>query len=312
MRLDDLIIGKKLGKGAFGHVYQCSQRRDPERKPWALKVVEKHHASLVMERELHLMKKATKHPNVMHLEAQFRDRRRLFLLLPFQIGGDVYRYSQQFTLRRVPMDRAAQISRDVARGIAHLHQHNIIHRDIKPENILIGEDGGARITDFGWSADLDTDSDDEFYRRCGTLEFLSPEMVDGQRRHGKPTDVWSFGVLVAEMLTGKSAFEANENTETMKRIRSGQYHPIPDWIDEDAKHLIECALKQCPEERPTADDILCVVWIANASETAASPCLSEWEDDNLSDDDDNHILKLSPTRDDGPAMRTRLCTRNAM
>lgn len=313
MRLDELEIGKLLGKGTFGRVYKCVRRADRERAPWALKVVARNHETLVMTRELALHSKAPQHPNVVHLEAQFRDRHRLFLLLPFKHGGDLFDFAKQFVGKRIPTPRAAQIAKDVTSGIAHLHRHNIVHRDIKPENILLGRDGVACLTDFGWSADLDTDPDDEFFRKCGTPDFLSPEML-AHERHGKPTDIWSLGVVVTEMVTGDPIFDSFDMTRTYARIERVEYR-IPAFVEDDPAQLIYKTLCRNPEDRPTAQNLLDEdAWLLSVPSQPPEPLSSSFCSDGsgASDDEDDksHLLYLSPTRYDGPAHRTRAKMRN--
>lgn len=124
----------------------------------------------------------------------------------------------------------------LVRALQYLKSNNVIHRDIKPENLLVGLDGRLKLADFGWSVHTT-----KARRRtvCGTLDYLSPEMVKGQPYDGA-IDVWSLGVLMFEFLFGKPPFEAASHQQTYRRITSVdlQWPKEPD-VSSQAKDLIQ-------------------------------------------------------------------------
>ena len=102
-----------------------------------------------------------------------------------------------------------------------MHDKDIIHRDIKPENLLDCM-GTLKVADFGWSVRAPSDRRKTM---CGTLDYLPPEMISNQRKgeakntgYTKSIDIWSVGILIHELCTGKPPFESNTQHETYKKI----------------------------------------------------------------------------------------------
>jgi len=94
------------------------------------------------------------------------------------------------------------MTKQILSAVKYLHQNKIIHRDIKPENILLDKKGNVKLADFGWS-NFAGDKPRKTY--CGTVDYLAPEMID-KSGHDEKLDIWCLGVLVYELLTGKTPF----------------------------------------------------------------------------------------------------------
>merc|ERR1712232_1084189 len=129
-----------------------------------------------------------------------------------------------------------------------------IHRDIKPENILFDKDGHVKLADFGWSSRIKNAAmRTTFY---GTPDYLAPEMVKGYVGgcpcyHNESLDMWQMGVLLYEMLVGKSPFGASTQDQTFRLILRGNMR-FPRDTDSDAKDLVLALCQQRPENRLTA------------------------------------------------------------
>lgn len=92
-------------------------------------------------------------------------------------------------------------------ALDYLHKRSIIHRDIKPENLLLSDNtpnATVKLADFGWSNFEESSKKRETY--CGTVDYLAPEMADRQHKHDRGVDIWSVGVLIYELLTGRAPF----------------------------------------------------------------------------------------------------------
>uniref|UniRef100_A0A8B9PJ45 Protein kinase domain-containing protein n=1 Tax=Apteryx owenii TaxID=8824 RepID=A0A8B9PJ45_APTOW len=132
------------------------------------------------------------HPFIVKLHYAFQTEGKLYLILDFLRGGDLFtRLSKEvmFTEEDVKFYLA-----ELALALDHLHGLGIIYRDLKPENILLDEEGHIKITDFGLSKEA-IDHDKRAYSFCGTIEYMAPEVVN-RRGHTQSADWWSFGVLM--------------------------------------------------------------------------------------------------------------------
>jgi len=109
----------------------------------------------------------------------------------------------------------------------YLHSNNIIHRDLKPENILIDQDGHLKLTDFGLAKEKVSD-DSKTSSFCGTVEYMSPEMIKGEP-YSFSTDLWSLGIILYDMLTGKAPFQAKNRAQLQKKILNDKLKLLSYW-----------------------------------------------------------------------------------
>lgn len=247
---EDFDIGKPLGKGKFGRVYLAREKRSGY--VVALKVLQKSelrdtHVQGQLRREIEIQSKL-RHPNILRLYGYFYDTKRVYLILEYAARGELYKSLR--SLKTFPPAMAADYIAQIANAILYLHRKNVIHRDMKPENILLSMDGTIKLSDFGWSVTT-------FGRRttmCGTLDYLSPEVVEG-RDHTEKIDLWSLGVLLYELLVGKPPFEEQTHEETYKRISRIDIR-FPIHVPKNAQNLISSLLKKDPRARLTAEGVL--------------------------------------------------------
>lgn len=137
--------------------------------------------------------KKTAHPNIVRLHYAFQDEDRLYLVMDYINGG------QLFTVLRngdsVADEKLARFYlAELVLALEYLHDHNIVHRDLKPENILLDEDGHILLTDFGLAKEH-ISNENRTSSFCGTLEYMSPEMIQGQP-YSFSADMWSLGILL--------------------------------------------------------------------------------------------------------------------
>ena len=139
-----------------------------------------------------------KHPNILPAYGFFFGKTEIYLIME---AGSHNLYSEIKKAGYFSEKKAANYIKQVMKGMSYLHLNGVIHRDIKPENIIICG-GVLKISDFGWSAITFS----ERKTLCGTLDYLSPEVAEGNQYDIK-IDSWSIGVLLYEMLTGFPPYE---------------------------------------------------------------------------------------------------------
>ncbi|XP_073926616.1 ribosomal protein S6 kinase alpha-2 isoform X3 [Castor canadensis] len=239
---------KVLGQGSYGKVFLVRKVTGSDAgQLYAMKVLKK--ATLkVRDRVRSKMERdilaEVNHPFIVRLHYAFQTEGKLYLILDFLRGGDLFtRLSKEvmFTEEDVKFYLA-----ELALALDHLHGLGIIYRDLKPENILLDEEGHIKITDFGLSKEA-IDHDKRAYSFCGTIEYMAPEVVN-RRGHTQSADWWSFGVLMFEMLTGSLPFQGKDRKETMALILKAKLG-MPQFLSAEAQSLLRALFKRNPCNR---------------------------------------------------------------
>eukprot|EP00002_Diphylleia_rotans_P028014 TRINITY_DN5647_c0_g1_i1.p1 TRINITY_DN5647_c0_g1~~TRINITY_DN5647_c0_g1_i1.p1 ORF type:complete len:620 (+),score=142.87 TRINITY_DN5647_c0_g1_i1:129-1988(+) len=212
--------------------------------------------------------KIIRHPNVIQLIEAIDTMERLYVVLEYVDGGELFDYIVAH--QRLKEHRAKKIFRDIVEAIEYCHSLNIIHRDLKPENILLDKHKNIKLIDFGLSNTLRRDFG--LRSRCGSPYYVAPEMVAG-KGYGSSVDVWSLGVVLYSILTGDVPFSDNNLTTLLEKIVEGKYH-IPRYLSEDAKDLIRNLLVTEPSKRFTISDIRRHPWTGMNSGPPEMPELS--------------------------------------
>jgi len=260
--LNDFEVGKFLGKGKYGKVYVAREKSSKHivaLKMSSLEQISADGSEQQVQREIEIQSNL-RHTNILRLYGYFYNKKSIYLILECAPGcSDLYGYLQMLKENglQLSMQEAATITRDVASALDYMHSKNVVHRDLKPENLLLGLDGKILIADFGMSFHGDFS---ELHDTCGTPEFMSPQCIEPPYDHR--VDHWALGVLLYELLTGRTPFATQDEEATKKRILNEKLQFESDFRGcGGAQALINGLLEFEPDERPTLKAIQQDPWI---------------------------------------------------
>src|SRR6185295_6798975 len=182
-----------------------------------------------------------------------------YFVMEYVQGETVFRLIKQ--TKTIPEAKALEIGRQVARGLRHAYQNGMIHRDIKPQNILITPEGQAKICDFGLATELKSDDavhgeDEENVHT--TPAYASPEQCRAEPLDHR-TDMYSLGVTLYEMLTGRRPFIASTPKDLMTKHVTDLPQPpkqVNPQLSDGASQLVLRLMKKQKDERPKSYDEL--------------------------------------------------------
>ncbi len=240
-----------LGQGAFGHVFLM--RHKPTGRLVALKVVYKRNVisslrALAQEIEIH---KRIVHDNIIRLYEFMEGPKCIYIVMEYASMGTLFSYIR--LKKRLEEKEAFRLFWQACNAISFLHSHRLMHRDIKPENLLFTDSGTLKLADFGCCTSLAG----ERKSFCGTAEYIAPEIIKGLA-YDEKADIWSLGVLLYEMLHGRSPFSGKEKDVATKVLQNKLVF-APE-ISEDAKSLILSMLSNDPSARPDVAAIFDSAW----------------------------------------------------
>jgi serine/threonine protein kinase/CRP-like cAMP-binding protein len=235
----DLTKLRILGVGTFGKVWLA--KHNTSSKPYALKMLNKreiigHHQVEGVIREKNIMT-SIDHPFVIRLVSTYQDEKHLYMLLELVQGGELFSVIHTETGDGIANANSRFYAACILESLAHLHHRHISYRDLKPENILINSLGYCILVDLGFAKIVM----DKTYTLCGTPEYLAPEIILS-KGHDKGVDYWAFGVLIYEMLVGRSPFYSygTDQVSLFKRIVQVKYSfPPGSVVNEIAQDLIQ-------------------------------------------------------------------------
>ncbi|KAJ9302166.1 hypothetical protein DTO271G3_1032 [Paecilomyces variotii] len=248
MKLEDFELLKVVGKGSFGKVMQV-MKKDTGRI-YALKTIRKAHIISRSEVAHTLAERSVlaqiNNPFIVPLKFSFQSPEKLYLVLAFVNGGELFHHLQKE--QRFDINRARFYTAELLCALECLHGFKVIYRDLKPENILLDYTGHIALCDFGLCK-LDMKDEDRTNTFCGTPEYLAPELLMGNG-YTKSVDWWTLGVLLYEMLTGLPPFY-DENTNEMYRkiLQEPLTFPSHDIVPAAARDLLTRLLDRDPQRR---------------------------------------------------------------
>lgn len=143
------------------------------------------------------------------------------------------------------------VLRQTLKGLHYLHTHNIVHRDIKSDNILTDKNGEVKLADFGYSAQL-TQERSARSSKVGTLCWMAPELIKGERRYDTKIDIWSYGIFAFELAEGDPPYIREPQSRVMINIITRDPPQISTRWSQDFRDFVTTCLTVDPDARPSA------------------------------------------------------------
>lgn len=275
---NNYAIVRKLGSGAFADVQLCLYK--PLGQQRAVKIIHKaglHHQQMDendMLKETAILS-SLDHPNILKCYEIFEDNWKFYVATDYCEGGELF--EKIVKLKKFTEVQASYIMYQLLSAIAYCHDKKVIHRDLKPENILLDDTGDSlsiKVADFGSSCFLD--SKRKLSGCFGSAYYVAPEVLDEE--YNEKCDIWSVGVILYILLTGKPPYNCRDEKAILKRIKTS---PLvinkADWphLSPDAIDLLQQLLVVSPKHRISAKTALEHKWIQSHRHGTESPDLTQ-------------------------------------
>ena len=265
---EKIYIKKKLlGSGAFGEVWLV-RHKDLERD-FAMKIIKKRKNKSNEEKEIlneiEILKKLD-HPKILKIIDFYSKVKKYYIITEYCPEGELF--NEIIKVGRFDEGQTAFIINQILKAISSCHRNQIIHRDIKPENIMITkrEKNGClqvKLIDFGTAKIFEKGQSENRY--VGSSYYMAPEVL--KRKYDEKCDLWSIGVILYILLTGRPPFDGNDDEEILKNVEIGVYdktsYPFPS-LSSYAKDLINKLLQYDAKKRISAEEALEHQWFKTA------------------------------------------------
>ena len=243
--LGDYELGERLGGGTFGDVYRARHRRIAHEV--AIKLVRAAGMSAVGRARARFEAEAMAgldHPNVVPLLHHGETESVLYFVMPLMSGTLADRLRERGPNGLSP-DEAARVVRDIARGVHHAHQRELIHRDLKPANVLLDREGHPRGAACGRARRADATASTV----AGAPAYMAPEQARGEIHLTPAADVHALGVILFELLTGRVPFTGKDVMSVIRKVIE-EPPPSPRSLRPDVPRDLEAICMKCLEKRP--------------------------------------------------------------
>ncbi|XP_018571360.1 ribosomal protein S6 kinase 2 beta isoform X2 [Anoplophora glabripennis] len=267
---DDYILMDIIGAGSYS---VCKlARHKATGQQYAVKVINKSLCSDCRE-EVEILLRYGQHPGIVSLKTVYEESDKIYLVLQLLKGGDLLDY--MMSKGSLSEQEAAAVLKTVAATVAYLHENGVAHRDLKPANILFASEDctpeSVTICDMGFAKQLRADNG-LLMTPCYTANYVAPEVLKRQG-YDAACDIWSLGVILYIMLSGRCPFSTAPNDSPqriLQRISSGKLDLQGGrWseVSNEAKMLVTEMLHIVPQRRPTAAQLVKHPWVVSQTNT---------------------------------------------
>uniref|UniRef100_A0A4X2M879 non-specific serine/threonine protein kinase n=1 Tax=Vombatus ursinus TaxID=29139 RepID=A0A4X2M879_VOMUR len=279
-----LLSSKKIGSGAFSKVYLGYATHERMRQNYklssdlrakrhtmvAIKIISTAEAPLeysrkFLPREIYSLNATYKHLNIQLYET-YRNSQRSYLVLELASRGDLLEHINATSDRRccpgLEEEEARRLFRQLVSAVAHCHNVGIVHRDLKCENILLDDQGFVKLTDFGF-ANRTAVKNSLLSTFCGSVAYTAPEILMSKKYNGEQADLWSLGVILYAMVTGKLPFKERQPHKMLHLMRQSlAFRPS---LSQECQDLIQGLLQLRPRARLGLQQVASHCWMLPAS-----------------------------------------------
>ncbi|XP_020247567.1 CBL-interacting serine/threonine-protein kinase 9-like isoform X2 [Asparagus officinalis] len=281
-RVGKYELGRTLGEGSFAKVKFARDSRTGDGV--AIKILDKsqvlkHKMVEQIKREISTMK-LIKHPNVVQLHEVMASKTKIYIVLEFVQGGELF--DKIVDNGRLKEDEARRYFQQLINAVDYCHSRGVYHRDLKPENLLLDSFGVLKVSDFGLSTfSPQMREEGLLHTTCGTPNYVAPEVLNDKGYNGATSDIWSCGVILFVLIAGYLPFDEPNVTDLYKKIDRAEFS-FPTWFSSCAKKFLKRILDPNPRTRITIPEILKDDWFKKGYK---APDFQEEEEVNLDDVD---------------------------
>lgn len=244
-KLEDFDFRNTLGTGTFGRVRLAKLKDGSMTDPVAIKIMKK--CEILRLKQVEHVKaeknilQMIKHPFVVCLISVFKDDKRLYMVMEYVNGGELFSFLRKEG--RLRNDHARYYAGQILLAFQYLHGKFIAYRDLKPENLLFDSDGNIKMTDFGFAKIVEGHT----WTLCGTPEYLAPELIQS-KGHNIAVDYWAFGILIFEMTAGHPPFFDDSPFGIYQKVLAGRIK-WPHQTELTCRDLVKKLLTPDPARR---------------------------------------------------------------
>ncbi len=254
IRIPGIRVLHLIGEGGTARVYLASRERDDE--PLVVKILRseiiKDRKALARFMEEYAMVERIQSRHVARIHGHGQSESHAYLVMEFFEGGDL---NKRLAGKALAPEEALRLFRELMFALGDIHEKGILHRDLKPQNLMFREDGSLAIVDFGIAKDISAVDRTGHGEVLGTPRYMSPEQVQG-RVLDLRTDIYSAGVLLYQMLTGKHLFDGETAVEVALHHLNTPPPALPDALSQYQRLIDKLVEKDRDARFRNADEVI--------------------------------------------------------